>query len=167
MDTRLSLIFARRSIRSYAPRPVDEADTRSLLEAAMAAPTANNRRPWSFVAIRDRGTLAALAAAHPYGKMLPGAGLAIAVCGDPAISGSYVVDCAAATENVLIAAAGLGLGAVWLGVHGDTDREAAFRKTLAIPESVRVVSLVSVGHPAEIKEPRTQYDESRVHRERW
>ena len=167
MDPRLSLIFARRSIRNYGPSPVSEADTRSLLEAAMAAPSANNRKPWSFVVVREQATLRRLADAHPHGKMLAGAPLAIAVCADPSASGSWVVDCAAATENLLLAAAGLGLGGVWLGVNGSEDRETAIRPILGIPQAQRILSLVSIGHPAETKEPRTQYEESRVHRERW
>lgn len=167
MDTRLSMIFARRSVRQYSDKPVGDADLRALLEAGMAAPSANNRRPWHFVAVRDRAVLAALAEAHPYGKMLAGAGLGIAVCADPSIAGSWVVDCSAAAENILVAAAGVGLGGVWLGVHGAPDREAALRKVLGIPEKFSILALLSIGHPAERKEPRTQYDEARVHRDRW
>jgi nitroreductase len=167
MDPRLTMIFTRRSVRKYADMPVSDADLRSLLEAGMAAPSANNRKPWHFVAVRDRSVLRALADAHPYGKMLATAGLGIAVCGDPAVSGSWVVDCAAATENILIAAAGLGLGGVWLGVHGAADREAGVRGVLGIPPSISVLSLLSVGRPGEEKEARTQYDEIRVHRDRW
>jgi nitroreductase len=167
MDTRLSMIFARRSVRQYSDKAVGDADLRALLDAGMAAPSANNRRPWHFVAVRDRAVLLRLAEAHPYGKMLAGAGLGIAVCGDPAIAGSWVVDCAAAAENILVAAAGLGLGGVWLGVHGDAGREAALRKVLGIPEKISVLALLSLGHPAEKKEPRTQYDEARVHRDQW
>ena len=167
MDTRLSMIFSRRSIRKYEEKPVGDADLLALLEAGMAAPSANNRRPWHFVAVRDASVLRALAEAHPYGKMLAGAGLGIAVCGDPTIAGSWVVDCAAATENILVASAGLGLGGVWLGVHGAADREAAIRRVLGVPEGICILSLLSIGHPAERKESRTQYDEARVHRDRW
>jgi nitroreductase len=167
MDKRLSIIFARRSIRKYEDKAIGDAEVRSLLEAGMAAPSANNRRPWHFVAVQNRASLEALAEAHPYGKMLAGAGLGIAVCGDPAVSGSWVVDCAAATENILVAAAGLGLGGVWLGVHGAADRVSAIRKVLGIPEGISILSLISIGCPAEPKEPRTQYDQARVHQDRW
>ena len=167
MDNRLAVVFSRRSIRVYTPEPVSEQDLQSLLEAGMAAPSASNRKPWHFVAVTDRETLRALAEAHPYGKMLARAGAAIAVCGDPAISGWWVQDCSAATENILIAAAALGMGAVWLGSHGSPERERAIRGILSIPDSVGVLSLLSIGHPAEEKPPRTQYDASRVHRDRW
>ena len=118
--------------------------------------------------VTGRETLGRLAEAHPHGKMLAGAGAAVAVCGRPDISPDYwVQDCSAATENLLVAAAALGLGAVWLGVHPREDRAAAVRQVLGIPEEIPVLSLLSIGHPAEEKEPRTQYDETRVHREKW
>ena len=167
MDERLQGIFSRRSIRVYTEEPVSETDLQGLLQAGMAAPSASNRKPWHFVAVTDRETLSALAQAHPYGKMLARAGAAIAVCGDPAISAWWVQDCSAATENILIAAAALGLGAVWLGSHGNPEREGAIRDVLGIPGSVGVLSLLSIGHPAEEKAPRTQYEANRVHRDRW
>jgi nitroreductase len=167
VDERLSIIFSRRSIRAYTADRVSEADIQSLLEAGMAAPSASNRKPWHFVVTTDRATLRVLADAHPYGKMLAGAALAIAVCGDPAISSWWVQDCTAATENILIAVSGLGLGAVWLGCHGNPQREQAVRNALGIPSQFGVLSLLSIGHPAEEKEARTQYDPTRIHRDRW
>jgi len=167
MDERLSFIFARRSVRRYQDEPVSDQDIRALLEAAMAAPSANNSRPWHFVAVTDREVLEALAARHPYGKMLPRAGLCIAVCADPSLSAWWEHDCSAAVENILIAAAALGLGGVWLGVCGRAEREEAVREILHIPEKISVLCLVSIGHPAETPEPRTQYDRARVHHGRW
>ena len=167
MDPRLEAIFSRRSIRKYADEPVGEAEITALLQAGMAAPSASNRKPWHFVAVRDRALLRSLADAHPYGKMLAGAGLAIAVCGDPTISSWWVQDCTAATENILIAVSSLGLGGVWLGCHGSPEREQKVRKVLGIPSHIGVLSLLSIGHPAEAKEPRTQFDPERVHDDRW
>ena len=164
----IQTIFARRSIRKYTDEAVSEADVKTLLEAAMAAPSASNRKPWQFVVITERQTLDALAEAHPHGKMLFGATLCIAVCGDlTTFERFWVQDCSAATENLLLAATALGLGAVWLGVHPREDRVAAVRQVLGLPETITPLNLVSIGHPAEEKEPRTQYDEARVHRERW
>jgi nitroreductase len=163
----IKTIFSRRSIRKYTGEPVSEADIKTLLEAAMAAPSASNNRPWHFVVVTERATLDALAEAHPYGKMLAQATLCVAACGDPAISDYWVQDCSAATENLLLAATALGLGAVWLGVHPRDDRVASVRRVLGIPETVFPLNLISIGHPAEEKEPRTQYDEARVHRGRW
>ncbi|MFQ6102414.1 MAG: nitroreductase family protein [Anaerolineae bacterium] len=164
----IQTIFARRSIRKYTAEPVDEEDVNTLLEAAMAAPSSSNRKPWHFVVVTDRRTLDALAEVHPYGKMLFEAVLCISVCGDPTISErSWVQDCSAATENLLLAATALGLGAVWLGVHPMEERVAAIREVLNIPETIVPLNLIPIGHPAEEKELRTQYDETRVHRGRW
>ena len=167
MDERLWSIFSRRSIRVYSDEPVTEADLQSLLEAGMAAPSASNRKPWYFVVVTERETLNALAKAHPYGKMLTRASAAIAVCGDPSISAWWVQDCSAATENILIAAAALDLGAVWLGSHGNPEREQAMREVLGVPESIGILSLLSIGHPAEQKNARTQYNARRVFRNQW
>jgi len=161
-------IFARRSIRKYTTKPVCKENIKVMLEAAMAAPSASNRQPWHFIVVTDRQTLDKLASAHPYGKMLLEAPLCIAVCGDESVSpGFWMQDCSAASENLLLAAAALGLGAVWLGVHPRESRVSPIRKVLKIPETIVPLNLIPIGHPAEEKEPRTQYNELRVHRENW
>lgn len=164
----LDTIFARRSIRQYTTEPVSQADIQKLLEAGMAAPSASNRKPWHFVVVTDRKKLDALAEGHPHGKMLAQAPLAIVVCAqDYATERFWVQDCSAATENILLAATALGLGAVWLGVEPRAERRDAVAKVLGIPDNVGILNVISIGHPAEKKEPRTQYDESRVHRNGW
>ena len=165
---RIDNLFARRSIRKYTGAPVSEDQITMLLKAAMAAPSASNLRPWHFIVITDREILNRLADFHPHGKMLTEAAVCICVCGDPAIDERYwVQDCAAATENILLAVTGMGLGAVWLGVHPRPERIGPTRDILGIPENVNPLNLIAIGHPAETKEPRTQYDPSRVHRDRW
>jgi len=164
----LETIFARRSIRQYTDEPVTEEQIQKLLEAAMAAPSANNSQPWHFVVVQDREQLRRLADAHPYGRMQAHAALSVAVCADPSLSPRYwVQDCSAATENLLLAATALGLGAVWLGVYPREGRVAHIREILGIPEHIQVLCLVAIGHPAEKKPPRTQYNPQRVHRDRW
>ena len=163
----INVILARRSIRKYVSTPVDDADVQTLLEAAMAAPSASNLKPWHCVVVTNRERLDALAEAHPHGKMLFQAPLCIAVCGDITISRFWVQDCSAATENLLLAANALGLGAVWLGVYPREDRVVFVKRILKIPETIIPLNLISIGHPAEVKEPRTQYNELRVHREQW
>lgn len=161
-------IFARRSIRAYTDEPVSEQAIETLLKAAMAAPSASNRKPWQFIVVTERETLDALAEAHRHGKMLFEAPLCIAVCGDlTEMERFWVQDCSAATENVLLAVTALGLGAVWLGVYPRDERIDAVRPILGLPEHITPLSLVSIGHPAEEKPPRTQYDETRVHWEQW
>jgi len=160
-------ILARRSIRRYTPEPVGDEAIQTLLEAAMAAPSASNNRPWHLVVVTDRQVLDALAEAHPHGKMLAEAALCISVCGDPAISDYWVQDCSAATENLLLAVTAQGLGAVWLGVHPREARIEFTRRILGIPDQIMPLNLIAIGHPAEDKEARTQYDEARVHRQGW
>ncbi len=161
-------IFARRSIRKYSNLPVGREDITALLEAGMAAPSGRNLKPWHFITVTDREVLDSLAEAHPHGKMLFEATAAIAVCAETAISPDYwVQDCAAATENILVAATGLGLGSVWLGCHPREERVSAIKKVLDIPDGTGILSLIAIGHPAEEKQPRTQYDEERVHRGKW
>lgn len=164
----IQTIFARRSIREYTSEQVREEDIRTLLEAAMAAPSASNRKPWQFIVVTKRATLDALADAHPHGKMLFDAPLSISVCGDlTEMERHWVQDCSAATENLLLAATALGLGAVWLGVYPREERVEAVREILALPDYITPLNLISIGHPAEVKQPRTQFDADRVHRETW
>lgn len=163
----INTIFARRSIRKYTSRPVDDEDIKTLLEAAMAAPSAYDLGPWHFVVVTNREKMDALAEAHPYGKMLFQAPLCIAVCGDKKNSKYWVQECSAATENLLLAATALGLGAVWLGVYPRENRVAFVRRVLKIPKTIVPLNLISIGHPAEVKEPRTRYDEAKVRREQW
>ncbi len=164
----IDTIYSRRSIRRYTEEPVSEEQIKTLLEAAMAAPSASNRKPWHFVVVTERETLGRLAEAHKYAKMLHEAPVCISVCGDQSVSGRFwVQDCSAATENLLIAATALGLGAVWCGVYPSQERVEAISKILGIEAPVVPLNIIAVGHPAEEKEPRTQYDEGRVHIEKW
>ncbi len=166
----LEAILARRSIRKYTPDPVSDEVIDKMLQAAMAAPTGGNRKTLHFIIIKDRGTLNKLAEDHPYAKMLSDAPLCIAVCGDPSMTPlprNFVPqDCSAATMNILHAAVALGLGAVWIGLALDEHYDMA-RKHLGIPENIVPHNLIAIGHPAEHKEPRTQYDKTRIHHEKW
>jgi nitroreductase len=167
-NTKIDFILSRRSVRTYTPEPVSEDHVRALLKAAMAAPSASNLKPWHFVVITDRRTLNELADILPHGKMLRAAPAGISVLGDTAVSDAYwVQDCSAATENLLLAASAVGLGAVWLGVYPRESRVVGVTRLLGLPAGTVPLNVIAVGHPAEVKPPRTQYDDSRVHAERW
>jgi nitroreductase len=159
----LELIKKRRSIRKYASAPVSESETKTLLEAAMAAPSADNSQPWEFVVVRQDGLRQQLAQTHPWSPMCAGAPVVFVVCVQERRSSHWVEDASAATENLLLAAAGLDLGAVWVGIYPNSRYEQHVREVLNIPSSLRVLCLVPVGHPAESKSPRTQYSEGKVH----
>ena len=128
----------------------------------------SNRKPWHFVVVTERETLNRLAEAHKHAKMLNEAPLCISVCGDQGVSERFwEQDCSAATENLLLAVTALGLGAVWCGVHPRQERVKDISKILGIEAPIIPLNIIAIGHPAEEKEPRTQYDEDKVHREKW
>jgi len=166
-DNVMSAIRKRRSIRKYTDQAVTDEQIRQLLEAAMAAPSADNIQPWEFVVVREPDLKRKLARTHPWSGMAADAAVVFVVCGDERASRHWVEDASAATENLLLAATALGLGAVWVAVYPDASREAHVRQILGIPRGMRVLCLVPVGHPAESKPPRTKYRESKVHYERW
>ncbi|HEY60711.1 MAG TPA: nitroreductase family protein [Anaerolineae bacterium] len=171
MEDALKSIFKRRSIRVFTREEVDKDTLTKLLQAAMAAPSASNNRPWEFVVITDQDLLKQLRSRLEYGKY--NAPAAIAVLANYKVSKSatsfrfWVQDCSAATENILIAAAGLGLGTVWIGAYPKEDVTQTIAEILDIPQDVFPLSLIYVGYPAEDKPPRTQYEESRVHWQRY
>ncbi len=161
-------ILKRRSIRRYTPELVTEEQITKLLEAGMAAPSASNKKPWHFVVVTDRDTLDSLSHYGSHWDMLREAPLCIVVCGDPDISDRYwVQDCSAATENILLAVSMMGLGAVWLGCYPNAERFDPTKELLGIKDPVTPLAVLSIGHPAEEKEARTQFDSARVHRDRW
>lgn len=172
MNPDLMPVFSRRSIRKYKPDTIPEEMVKDILEAAMAAPSAVARDPWEFIVIQKQETLSKIAEALPNGKMLAEAPLGIIICGDlhRAHDGqvSFLLqDCSAAIENILLTVSMLGLGACWLGVHPREDRITHIRELFALDDNIIPVSAVSIGFPAEEKEPRTRYREDAVHWETW
>jgi nitroreductase len=165
----LETIFRRRSIRKFTDQPVESEKIELLLKAAMAAPSAMNCKPWEFVVITDTETLSKFRKRLIFGNR--NAPAAIVVCANPSLSANpaarlfWVQDCSLAGENILIAAAGLGLGTVWIGVHPVAVFVRVVREIIGLPKRVTPLGLIYVGYPAEEKPARTQYDEKRVHRQ--
>ena len=167
-------ITARTSIRKFDPsKSVSDADIEKLLKAGMCAPSAMDRRPWEFVVVRDKAKLAALGSRLPYSRCENGAQAAIIVCGnlDNGLPGRgkeyWIHDCSAATMNILLAAKGLGLGAVWTGVYPGEDRVAVVREVLAIPEGYAPLNVIPIGYPAENPTPKDKWNPAKVHTDRW
>ena len=168
----LGFIFGRRSIRVYSPGEISDQAVTSMLEAAMAAPSAMTKDPWRFVVVRQASVLRILSDALPGGKMLATATLAIAVCGD--LDAAFerqlsflLQDCSAAIQNLLLSAHALGLGACWVGVH---PSEAAVRRVkhiFQLPASVVPIAVVSLGIPGESLATRTRFNQNYVHFETW
>ncbi len=164
----LNYIFRRRSIRKYTDQPVSDEQIKSILEAAMAAPSAHNYKPWHFIVIKNRSRLDHIADIHPYGKMLYQASLAIAVCGNKKVSPDHwIQDCSASTENILLALPELGLGGVWLGCYPMDSRNNALKEFLPLPDEIELLSIIAISYPAEDKKPRTQFNAKCIHYEKW
>lgn len=167
----LECIKTRRSIRKYvADKPVSKEMQDLLIEAGMYAPTARNLRGWHFIVIDDHSLLQQLSEVHPYGKMLAHAPLAILVCGDLNIEPSEAynaINCAAATQNILLAAHELGLGAVWLGIYPRTERVAGTKTVLQLPEHVLPISLIAVGYPNEQHPLPQRVEQQKIHYNGW
>lgn len=166
----MEAIYTRRSIRKYTDQAVPEKDIEELLRAAMSAPSAGNEQPWHFVIINDRSVLDQIPSFHPYAQALKSASVAVLVCGDVQLErfeGNWVLDCAAATENLLLAAAAKGLGTVWLGVYTFKERVEGMKKLLSLPPSVVPFALIPVGYPAEQKPKEDRYNKERIHHNKW
>ena len=166
----MEAILTRRSVRQYTEGSISKDTIQSLLEAAMSAPSAGNQQPWQYVVIDDRNILDGITQVHPYSGMLKQAPLAIVVCGDmdrEKHKGYWVQDCSAATQNLLIAARALGLGAVWLGVYPLEDRINGLSRLLSLPGNIIPLAVISVGHPATEQGRADRYDDDRIHRNQW
>jgi len=163
-------LMTRRSVRAYTDEPVSDEQVQTILAAGMQAPSANNRQPWHLVVLRRRERLDALAEVLPFGKMLAQAPLGIVVCADAGLqpnAGYWTQDCAAATQNILLACHALGLGAVWIGVYPRDERVTALRELLSLPETVIPLCAIAIGWPAERPAPIDRFRPERIHEEQW
>jgi nitroreductase len=169
----LDNIFQRRSVRNFTGREVTHSILMTLLKAAMAAPSARNRQPWAFIAITDRGIMDSLADGLPFTKMIYKAGAAIVVCGDSAIelqqgaTDLWYQDAAAASQNILLAAHALGLGAVWSALFPYKDRSGHVGRVLDLPDHVSPFSIIPIGYPTGEDLPKDKFKSERIHWDRW
>ena len=166
----LDAIFNRRSIRQYTPQPISNEIIEKLLKAGMYAPSAVNKQPWEFIIFRDRETMQRIVEVHPNSSMLIRANVAILVCWDEQRqhdTGYGPVDCSAATQNILLAAHALGLGAVWVGIYPRQQRMEAVQRIFNLPGHIHGFSIISLGFPAEKKAMPHRYDKSKIHLEKW
>ncbi len=166
----LDTIFNRRSIRRYQDRPVEDDKLRSILRAAMYAPSAGDRRPWHFIVVKDRGMIEQFMQLQPYSKMLAQAPVLIVVCGDQGreiAPGYFMEDCAAAVQNLLLAAYELGLGACWLGIAPVRERMEPIGRLFGLPENIVAFCGVAVGYPDETRQVPERFEEGRIHQDRW
>lgn len=167
-------ILSRKSVRAYTDQPVSRAQIDTLLRAAMAAPTGRDMRPWKFIVIDDKEMLKTLAEQLPYAKMLPEAQAAVLVCGDLSVtddkgnpSGNWMFDCSAATENLLLAAESMGLGAVWTAVYPYDERLRPVTEVMQLPDYIVPLNVIPIGYPKGNPQPKDKYDADNIHYNGW
>ena len=159
----LEVIHNRKSVRHFTDQSVSKKQIGTLLRAGMAAPTAANRQPWVFYVVTQRETLDALGQQLPYAKMLHQAQSAIVVCGDMDKAGNlkdkdyWVQDCSAASENILLAAESIGLGAVWTASYPYDDRTKVVIKELNLPEKHVPLNVIPIGYPTGEDVPKDKW----------
>jgi len=166
----MEAILTRRSIRKFKNKPIPNEILDKLLHAAMQAPSAGNRQPWHFIIITEREKLNKIPDFHPYSKMLKEAPLAILICAKVETDkycDYWVQDCSAATQNLLLAAHGLGLGAVWLGIYPIQERVSGIKDLFNLPPDIVPLSLNAIGYPNEEKKQEVRYKKEKVHYEKW
>ena len=166
----MTCIMTRRSVRRYLNKVVDEAVIAEVIKAGAAAPSAANQQPWHFLLITERELLIKIADNHPYGKMLKEAAFAVLICHkEPAASYPELVydDCGAATQNMLLAAHALGLGAVWIGIHHSKERMDFLRGLFDIPADYSPFSLIACGHTDEKGRDAGRFKSGMLHTNKW
>jgi nitroreductase len=168
----LTIIHQRKSVRHFTGEPVTQAQLDILLKAAMAAPSAVNCQPWEFIVVTDRKILDKLGDALPYAKMIYKAGAAVIVCGIPAkahkqMTEYSVIDSTLASQNLLLAAEAIGLGAIWTAAYPYPDRMESVRSILKIPQEVIPLNVIPIGHPTGEELPKEKFDPEKIHQEKW
>ncbi len=167
---KIDYILDRRSIRRFTDQKIDREQILTLLTAAMYAPSAVNMQPWHFVVIDDPTMMQTIMEIHPYARMLQTASHAVVVCGDEQLQhgdGYWVVDCGAATQNLLLAAHAMGLGACWVGLHPREERKTAFSRLLQLPSHVLPFALVALGYPEEQKPRPERFHADKIRYNGW
>ena len=166
-------IMTRTSVREFTGEKITDAQIDTLLRAAMAAPSAINKQPWAFIVVTDETILAKLGEALPYSRCNNHPAIAVIPCGDltKAIPGEmadfWINDVSAATENLLLAAHAMGLGAVWTGLHPDMKRAHMVQEMLGLPEHIIPLCVVPVGVPAEQPQIKDKYLPENIHFNGW
>ncbi len=162
-------LHTRRSIRGYLPDPVSEEEIAALVKAGSLAPSAMNYQPWHFVVVTDRAALDEIAERHPHVKFAHQAPLAIVVVAEPAVASGdfWIQDCAAATENILLAARAMGIGSCWCGLYPVEARVDIIRDVLKIPAEFVPLSLIVLGRTEREFVEAHRGNPAKVHRDRW
>lgn len=169
----LKIILQRKSVRNFTNEKVSKEQLKILVKAGMAAPTAVNKQPWAFIAIDDKEILNQLGDALPYAKMTKKASAAIIVCGDMQKALAdweqefWIQDCSAASQNILLAAESMGLGAVWTAAYPAKDRMALVVEILNLPEHIIPLNVIPIGYSSGIENPKDKWKPENLHWQKW
>lgn len=168
----IELVRKRRSIRKFTPEKVSEKDRAALMEAALRAPSSRGINPWEFIFIDDTELLQKLSRSKQHGsEFLKGAVLGIVVCADSTKTDVWVEDCSIAAIIIQFTALSLGLGSCWAQIRNrkhnqERSAEDYVQELLRLPEQIKVLAILGVGHPAEKRAPlaatKLQYDKIRT-----
>ncbi|MBO7542924.1 nitroreductase family protein [bacterium] len=161
----LETIFSRKSVRHYTDQEVEADKLLTLVKAGMAAPTGMNRQPWSFIIVTNMAQVASISD-KPGLMMLQKAKAVILVLGKKDEK-FWQQDCSAATENILLAAEALGLGAVWCAGYPLPDRTESYKELFNYSDDYEVLSLISIGYPTGEDKPKDKFKEEKIHWNRW
>jgi nitroreductase len=163
-------ILTRRSIRRYTTEKIENDLVNKIIKAGMYAPSAVNKQPWHFIVFEDKKSMNDIMEVHQSSAMLAEAQIAILVCYDEKLQhdeGYGAVDCSNATQNMLLAAHALGLGACWVGIYPRVNRMEALHSIFRLPPNVKAFSVIALGYPAEQKNMPERYKPERIHFEKW
>ncbi len=168
----LRIIYNRKSVRNFTGELVSREELLELVKAGMAAPSASNCQPWEFIIMTDRKTLDSLGDALPYAKMIYKSGAAIVVCGTPAhahrqFSEYAIIDSSLASQNILLAAEAMELGAIWTAAYPYPERMESVRTILNISTDVIPLNVIPIGHPTGEDVPKNKYRYEKIHWEKW
>ena len=152
-------LMTRRSVRKYTDQKIDKATLTEIIRAAQYAPTAHNRQPWEFLVVDDREVLANLRHIQRWTSFAKDAACVVFVLGDVSQSfnrdkenekWSFVdVDCAIATENLMLAAWAKGIGTCYCGAAPMQRVVDDLKEYLKLPDNIRPFAIVTMGYPAE------------------
>ena len=176
-------IMSRKSVRSFTDQPIPAEYMETMLKAAMAAPTRSNIQPWHFVVLTDKSQYEKVFENNFNMRIFNSAAAVVVFCADTTVtrpprnnpdgepvtrpSGTWRDDLGACTENFLLAAESLGLGAVWTAGYPYSDRYASMKRELGIPDPILPYCAVAVGYPAGDEQPKDKWKPERIHYEKW
>ena len=180
-DAVMENILSRKSVRSYTEQKLTDAQIETLLRAAMAAPSGSNIQPWHIVVLTDPSEYDTIFEGNFNMEKFKQAAAVFVMCADTTVTrtprgggdpvtvpnGTWRDDLGAATENLLLAAESMGLGACWTASYPDVNRYMPPKKALGLPDTVLPYAIVPVGYPAGDEQPKDKWNPDKVHYGRW